>query len=339
VTERLEAFDATMAGRAIQEFVDDLSNWYVRRSRRRFWDGDPVAFETLRECLVTTAKLLAPFTPFIADEIYENLDGSEPSVHLCDWPEPGVERDLPLEVSMATARETVRLGLAARGQAKVKLRQPLREAVVVAAGNEREAIGRHAEIVEEELNVEQLRFVDDADELGSWEVKANYRTLGPRFGKKMPQVAAAVAVLDPDHVAATLRDGGTVGVVIDGDEHPLGADDLVMAMAPLEGYQLEREGSHAVALDLQLDDELLRRGLAREIVHAIQNARKAAGLAVEDRISLTLGGDEELLDVVREHEELVAGEALATEVRLAADAAGEATAIDGRDLVIAVEKS
>ncbi len=339
VTERLEAFDATMAGRAIQEFVDDLSNWYVRRSRRRFWDGDPVAFETLRECLVTTAKLLAPFTPFIADEIYENLDGSEPSVHLCDWPAPGVERDLPLEVSMATARETVRLGLAARGQAKVKLRQPLREAVVVAAGNEREAIGRHAEIVEEELNVEELRFVDDADELGSWEVKANYRTLGPRFGKKMPQVAAAVAALDPDHVAATLRDGGTVGVVIDGDEHPLGADDLVMAMAPLEGYQLEREGSHAVALDLQLDDELLRRGLAREIVHAIQNARKAAGLAVEDRISLTLGGDEELLDVVREHEALVAGEALATKVTLAADAAGEATAIDGRDLVIAVEKA
>ncbi|MFM8884402.1 MAG: DUF5915 domain-containing protein, partial [Solirubrobacterales bacterium] len=178
-----------------------------------------------------------------------------------------------------------------------------------------------------------------ADELGSWEVKANYRTLGPRFGKKMPQVAAAVAALDPDHVAATLRDGGTVGVVIDGDEHPLGADDLVMAMAPLEGYQLEREGSHAVALDLQLDDELLRRGLAREVVHAIQNARKAAGLAVEDRISLTLGGDAELLDVVREHEELVAGEALATEVTLAADAAGEATAIDGRDLVIAVEKA
>jgi len=339
VTERLEAFDATTAGRAIQDFVDDLSNWYVRRSRRRFWDGDPVAFETLRECLVTTAKLLAPFTPFIADEIYENLDGSEPSVHLCDWPEPGVERDLPLEVSMATARETVRLGLAARGQAKVKLRQPLREAVVVAAGNEREAIERHAAIVEEELNVERLRFVDDADELGSWEVKANYRTLGPRFGKSMPQVAAAVAALDPDHVAATLREGGTVGVVIDGDEHPLGADDLVMAMAPLEGYQLEREGSHAVALDLQLDEELVRRGLAREVVHAVQNARKNAGLAVEDRIVLTLGGDEELLDVVREHEELVAGEALATEVRLAADAAGEATAIDGRDLVIAVEKA
>ena len=339
VTERLEAFDATTAGRAIQAFVDDLSNWYVRRSRRRFWEGDPVAFETLRECLVTTAKLLAPFTPFIADEIYENLDGSEPSVHLCDWPEPGVERDLPLEVSMATARETVRLGLAARGQAKVKLRQPLREAVVVAAGSEREAIERHAAVVEEELNVERLRFVEDADELGSWEVKANYRSLGPRFGKSMPQVASAVAALDADHVASTLREGGTVGVVIDGDEHPLGADDLILAMAPLEGYQLEREGSHAVALDLQLDDELVRRGLAREVIHAVQNARKEAGLAVEDRISLTLGGDAELLDAVREHEELVAGEALATSVQLAADAAGEATQVDGRELVIAVEKA
>ena len=160
-----------------------------------------------------------------------------------------------------------------------------------------------------------------------------------RFGKSMPQVASAVAALDADHVASTLREGGTVGVVIDGDEHPLGADDLILAMAPLEGYQLEREGSHAVALDLQLDDELVRRGLAREVIHAVQNARKEAGLAVEDRISLTLGGDAELLDAVREHEELVAGEALATSVQLAADAAGEATQVDGRELVIAVEKA
>ncbi len=137
-----------MGGRAIAAFVDDLSNWYVRRSRRRFWEGDPVAFATLRECLVTTAQLLAPFTPFIADEIYDNLDGTEPSVHLTDWPTAGAARDLGLEVAMATARETVRLGLAARGQAKVKVRQPLREAVVVAAGREREAIEHLAEIVE-----------------------------------------------------------------------------------------------------------------------------------------------------------------------------------------------
>ncbi len=286
VTEALEGFDATSGGRAIAAFVDDLSNWYVRRSRRRFWEGDAVAIATLREALVTVSKLLAPFTPFIADEIYDNLDGSEPSVHLCDWPKPGAARDLGLETAMATARETVRLGLAARGQAKIKLRQPLREAVVVAAGPEREAIEQLAGIVEDELNVEALRFVDNADELGSYEVKANYRTLGPRFGNKMPLVAAAVAALDPAHVAAALRDGGSVGVVIDGDEQPLGEDDLLLAMQPLGGYQLEREGSHAVALDLQLDDELLRRGLAREVIHAVQNARKEAGLAVEDRIAL-----------------------------------------------------
>jgi len=338
VTDRLEHFDATTGGRAIAAFVDDLSNWYVRRSRRRFWEGDATAFATLRECLLTVAKLLAPYTPFIADEIYENLDGSEPSVHLCDWPEPH-PRDLGHEVAMATARETVRLGLAARGQAKVKVRQPLREAIVVAAGREREAIEQLAEIVRDELNVDALRFVDDADELGSYEVKPNYRTLGPRYGKNMPQVAAAVAALDPEHVAAALRDGHRIGVTIDGHDHRLGEEDLLLAMQPLDGYQLEREGSHAVALDLILDDGLRRRGLAREVVHAVQNARKNAGLAVEDRIVLRLDGDPELLAAVREHEALVAGEALATSVRygdVGADA--ELATIEGRELRIAVAR-
>lgn len=341
VTERLEAFDVTTGGRTIAAFVDDLSNWYVRRSRRRFWEGDPVAFATLRECLVTVSKLLAPFTPFVADEIFDNLDGSEPSVHLADWPEP-CPRDLSLEVSMATARETVRLGLAARGQAKVKVRQPLREAVVVAAGREREAIEQLADVVRDELNVESLRFVEEADELGSYEVKANYRSLGPRFGKRMPELVTALAALDPSHVAAALREGRTVGVVLsDGEDHPLGADDLLLAMQPLEGYQLEREGTHAVALDLHLDEELRRRGLAREVIHAVQNARKSAGLAVEDRIALTLGGDEELLAVVREHEQLVAGEALATslEIEPGLDAGAQVAAIEGRELRIAVERA
>ena len=159
-------------------------------------------------CLVTVAQLLAPFCPFIADEIYDNLVGAEPSVHLSDFPVAG-ERDAELEAAMAVARETVRLGLAARGQAKLKIRQPLRAAVVVATGRERDAIERLAEIVREELNVRELRFVSEADELGQVEIKPNYRTLGPRFGKDMPMVAAAVAGLDAGHAAATLRDGGT----------------------------------------------------------------------------------------------------------------------------------
>jgi isoleucyl-tRNA synthetase len=338
VTERLEAFDCTTAGRVIAAFVEDVSNWYVRRSRARFWGGDRAAFDTLTEVLVTVAQLLAPFTPFVADEIYDNLDGAEPSVHLTDWPQPG-ERDLELEGAMAVARETVRLGMSARAAAKVKLRQPLHEAVVVADGRERAAIERLAGIVRDELNVKTLRFVEQADELGSYEVKPNYRTLGPRFGKVMPQVASAVEALDAARVAASLRAGATVGVAIDGHDHELTADDLLLAMRPLEGYQLEREGSHAVALELALDEALRREGLAREVVHAVQNARKAAGLEVEDRIALTLGGDAELVEAARAHEPYVAGETLATRVEYADNGAAEPATIEGRELRIGVVRA
>jgi len=359
VDHRLDGYDATGGGRAIAQLVDDVSNWYVRRSRRRFWDGDPAAFATLRECLLTVARLLAPFCPFVADELYENLDGTEPSVHLCDFPAPG-ERDLELEHDMGVAREAVRLGLAARGQAKLKVRQPLREAVVVAAGREREAIERLADVVREELNVKSLRFVEAADELGRYEVKPNYRALGPRFGKRMPQVQAAVAALDPAHVAAALREERPIGVTVDGHDHALTGDELALAMRPLEGYQLEREGSHAVALELALDDDLRREGLAREVVHAVQAARKAAGLAVEDRITLHLGGHEDLIEAARAHAEYVMGETLAKSLDYDGDNAGagarraedllygerrprparphEAT-IDGRPLRISVEKA
>jgi isoleucyl-tRNA synthetase len=337
VTERLEDFDATRAGHAIAALVDDLSNWYVRRSRRRFWDGDPAAFGTLHTCLVTIARLLAPFVPFLADEIYETLDATEPSVHLTDWPEPG-ERDLELEQAMDVARETVRLGMSARMQAKLKVRQPLRAAVVVADGGERRALERLGEIVREELNVKALTYVSQADELGAYEVKPNYRSLGPRFGKQMPQVAAAVAALDPAHVASALRDGGRVGISVDGHDHELSSEDLQLALKPLDGYQLEREGSHAVALELELDDALRREGLAREVVHAVQNARKAAGLEVEDRIRLELGGDDELVAAAREHEAYVAGETLATDVGYEASD-GAAATIEGRELRIAVSKA
>jgi isoleucyl-tRNA synthetase len=340
VRDRMEAFDATRAGHAVAAFVDDLSNWYVRRSRRRFWDGDPAAFGTLHTCLVGVAKLLAPFCPFLADAIYENLDGTEPSVHLCDFPEPG-PRDEQLEAAMAVARETVKLGMAARGHGKLKVRQPLRAAVIVAAGEERAAIERLADVVLDELNVKELRFVAEADELGSYDVRPNYRTLGPRFGRLMPMAAAAIQALDPEHVASALRDGGRVGINVDGHDHEIGSDDLSLVMRPLEGYQLEREGSHAVALELELDAELHAEMLAREIVHAVQNARKAAGLRVEDRIELSLGGDDALLAAARVHENTVAGETLAVSVAYdAGEGEGEAEAeeavIEGGRLLISL---
>jgi isoleucyl-tRNA synthetase len=155
----------------------------------------------------------------------------------------------------------------------------------------------------------------------------------------MPQVAAAIASLDADHVAAAVREGRPVGVSIEGHGHELSGEDLLLAMRPLEGYQLEREGSHAVALELELDDELRREGLAREIVHAIQNARKTAGLQVEDRISLGLGGASELLDAAREHQDYVARETLATSVEFDGASAGEPVKIEGRPLHIEVTRA
>ena len=340
VTERMEDYDTTAAGRTIAAFVDDLSNWYVRLSRRRFWVVESDAFATLAHCLVEVSKLLAPLTPFIADEIYERLDGSEPSVHLCDWPalDPA-RRDLELEDQMRLAREAVELGRSARAHAQVKLRQPLAEAVIVASDRDRAAIERFGGLVRDELNVKALRYVSEAEELGRFELKANYRALGPRFAKQMPQVAAAVAALDAQRVARTLREGGVVAVSVDGRDHALAPDDVALKLLPLEGYQLERSGSHAVALDLELDEDLRREGLAREVVHAIQGARKSSGLSVEDRISLTVGGDADLLEAVRANEPYVTGETLATSLRYDGAEGDHAAEIEGRRLSISVRRS
>jgi isoleucyl-tRNA synthetase len=346
VRERMDDFDCTAAGRAIAEYVEELSNWYVRLSRRRFWDGDRAAFSTLRHCLLEVAALLAPFTPFLADEIHLNLahGSAEPeaepdSVHLRDFPAPYAGLSDPdLEAGMEAVRMTVELGRAARAQAKAKVRQPLRRAVIVANDAERAAIEARSALVTAELNVKELDFVSDEGDLVSYTVKPNYRSLGPRFGKSMPQAAAAIEALDAAHVAKALADGGEIGVNVDGTDHTIGPDDVTLALQPLEGYEVEAEAGHAVALQLELDDELRREGLAREIVHAVQNARKEAGLEITDRIELSLGGDPELLDAARAHEAYLAGEVLAT--ALAYDATdGTTTKIDSRDLTISVARA
>ena len=339
VRERMDAFDCTAAGRSIAEYVEELSNWYVRLSRRRFWEGDRTAFATLRHCLLETVAMLAPFTPFLADEVHLNLAGEEGesawSVHLRDFPEPDPAlTDPELETAMEAVRRTVELGRAARAQAKAKVRQPLRRAVIVASDAEREAIEARADLVTAELNVKELDFVSDEADLVSYAVKPNYRALGPRFGRRMPQVAAAVEALDPVHVARAMAGGREVGIAVDGDEHTLGPDEITLALQPLEGYEVEAEAGHAVALQLELDDELRREGLAREIVHAVQNARKAAGLEITDRIALSLTGDPELIEAARAHEPYLAGEVLATSIAYDAPEDTIATQIDGRELRI-----
>ncbi len=242
VRDRMDGFDCTAAGRAIASYVEELSNWYVRLSRRRFWDGDRTAFATLRHCLLETAALLAPFAPFLADEIHLNLAGGEAeelgeqpdSVHLRDFPEPdSALADPELEAAMGAVRRTVELGRAARAQAKAKVRQPLRRAVIVATDTEREAISARADLVKAELNVKELDFVAEEGELVSYAVKPNYRALGPRFGNRMPQVAAAVEALDPAHVAEAISAGGEVGINVDGVDHTIEVKPVIGCAAVL----------------------------------------------------------------------------------------------------------
>jgi isoleucyl-tRNA synthetase len=347
VTAKMDGFDCTAAGREIADFVEELSNWYVRLSRRRFWEGDRAAFETLRYCLVEVSRLIAPFTPFVAEEIYRNLVGGETgefaelpdSVHLTDFPAVREElRDPGLEAAMETTRRTVELGRAGRAQAKAKVRQPLTKAVVVASDAERAEIESQAALVMSELNVKRIEFVSDESDLVSYTVKPNYRSLGPRFGDEMPQAAAAVSALDAEKVAAALDSGAEVGISIAGRDHTLAADDLLLEMQPVAGYQVEAQAGHAVALALELDDDLVREGLAREVVHAVQNARRNAGLEITDRIELGLGGSARLLEAARAHEEYLVTEVLATSVGYEATG-GERVTIDGEDLGIEVRRS
>ena len=348
VRDGLDGFDSVTAGKALADYVDELSNWYVRVSRRRFWDGDRAAFATLRHALLETSKLLAPFAPFTADAIYCNLVGGEEgdfgdepdSVHLCDFPEPAASlRDPALESGMEAARRAVELGRAARAQSKVKMRQPLARAVIVATEAEREIIERFATVVRAELNVKELEFVTEEGELADYAVKPNFRTLGPRFGKDMPQVKAAVESLDPAHARAAIAGEREIGITIDGTDHTLHPDDMTLVMEPLDGYQVESEAGRALALALDLDDELVREGLAREVVRAVQNARKDAGLEITDRIDLRLGGDEVLLAAARGHEQYLSGETLAASIEYDGSDAGSPITVDGRELFVGVSRS
>ena len=333
VTAELDGYDAFAAGRAIADFVDELSNWYVRRSRRRFWkseaDADKIAaYLTLNECLVILSELLAPFMPFLAEELYQNLvaersPGSSESVHLRDWPaadEALIDEDLSFR--MAAARQVVNLGRAARNAAQIKTRQPIEVVVIACRERERAAVESLATVVAEELNVKAVEYVASASELVSYVVKPNYRTLGPKFGKNMPAAAAAVAALPPDETGDRLAGGRSVMVKVDGHEHEFTPEDFVVEAHEREGFRVEREGGLAVAISTRLSPELVREGLARELVHHIQNTRKAADFVIDDRIHLSVFGPPEIVEMLSVHGDWVKKETLA--VSLEASDAGTA---------------
>lgn len=354
VTVRLEEYDATGAGRLLEEFIDDLSNWYVRSSRRRFWGadrtaGEPAAFATLHECLSTFSLLVAPFCPFVADEIYGALvadhDPQAPdSVHLADWPTPRGYRDERLEEAMAAARLVVGVGRGARAEGKIKVRQPLAEAVVACSPALADAVGDLVDLVKDELNVRALRFVTDPGELVQVVLKPNYRRLGPRFGKAMPQVAQAVAALDPTATARALDGGETVTITVDGVAQPLDDEDVLREARPAPGYAVGQDATLAVALATDIGPELMREARAREIVHAVQAARRTAGLRVEERIELHLDASGPLREAIEEHRAGIAAETLAVNLTVGHGApfAGihrEELILDGEPFALRIERA
>jgi isoleucyl-tRNA synthetase len=327
-TAAYERFDTQRIGMLLQAFVDDLSNWYVRRSRRRFWDGDPAALQTLHDALRTLTQLMAPLTPFITERVWGDVvrsvePGAAESVHLSDWPvvEPG-QADRELSASVELARRLVELGRAARADAKVRTRQPLRRALVATSAYERLSEELRAEVCEE-LNIGSLEPLSSAGaDLVEFAAKGNFRALGKRFAKDTPKVAAAIAAADAAQLATALKEQGSAQVSYDGQTVDVGPDEVILSERPREGWSVVNEQGETVALDLEVTPELRRAGLAREVVRMVQEARKNAGFDITDRITLTWAADGELAEAVEEHQELVAGEVLATGVTRAADGAG-----------------
>jgi isoleucyl-tRNA synthetase len=352
VRDRMDRYDATGAGRRIQTFLEDLSGWYVRRSRRRFWhpgtDEDAsdgaAAFATLHTCLVTLSQLLAPFTPFVAEELWRNLaagrDGRPDSVHLSDFPvaDPNAV-DPALDAAMATARQIVELGRRVRTETRVRTRQPLAEAIAHVSGNDA-GVDALLPIVADELNAHDVRLATSADAFGTWRAKPDFKALGPRLGSRVQAVARALAD-DDGGMAERLAAGSTVTLDLEDGPVEIGHDDVVLTREVAAGWGVASDAGVTVALELELTPALRSEGLARELVRVAQDTRRAADLAVQDRIVLHIVAEGELGAARDAHTAFIAGETLATDVR--SDAADQpdgftATQIDGTPVEVGVRR-
>jgi isoleucyl-tRNA synthetase len=327
VDAALAAFDTHEAGKLLAAFIDDLSNWYVRRSRRRFWRGDPAALATLHEALVTVTLLMAPITPFITEKVWQDMvvpvtPTAPASVHLAAYPvADGTLIDPALAAQMATARRLVELGRAARADSGMKTRQPLARALASAPG----FAGLPADLLAEiaaELNVGVVLSVGSAgDSLVDTTAKANFRPLGKRFGKAVQQVAVAVAGADAAALKESLRSTGSATVLVADETVTLGPDEVIITETPRAGWAVAAEAGATLALDLRLTPELRRAGLARDAIRLIQEARKTSGLEISDRIVLRYAATrDDTAAALDEHADLVADEVLATDY-----ASGEAS--------------
>jgi isoleucyl-tRNA synthetase len=326
VTSRLEVYDAQTAGRAIETFVDELSNWYVRLTRDRFWGATSpedrgAAFRTLHECLSCVTLLLAPFVPFLSESLYQCLvravDASAPdSVHLAKWPSMDVRAvDAGLLEAMRAAQTAVDLGRQARATAKIKTRQPLPIAYVRARRTtDDESLRRFRTIVLEELNVKDVKVVGLDAQFIEYALRPNLPRLGPRFGKKLGALRAALDAADARAVATAVAAGETFQVSANGEAFTLEPEDVLVDSKSAQGFAFAESDGMLVALDTRIDRPLLLEGIAREIVRSVQDARKAAGLDISDRIRLRLKADGDAAEAVETWRDYIAEQTLAIEL-------------------------
>ncbi|HEY3285882.1 MAG TPA: isoleucine--tRNA ligase [Gemmatimonadaceae bacterium] len=346
VDAELQRYDATAASRALMEFVtEDVANWYVRLSRGRFYevdgDGNRAAFATLHEVLTVVSRLLAPFAPFVSDWIHRALTGS--SVHLARYVREGAPaRDLPLEAAMREVRALATLGRAAREEAGLKVRQPLARLVCVAGEAPQALLDELVPLLASELNVKAVEFLGSADSLVSLEAKANFRSLGKKWGKETPQAAKAVNALHSATLLAFER-GEVVHITVGGHSHPLDAEDLTVVRKASGSLVVSQDGMRFAAVDPTLTDALRREGLARELVSRVQRFRKESGLNVSDRITLWVAGPAALHDAVDAHRGWICDETLTLQLHIADTIApdappGTTADLDGVPATLALRK-
>lgn len=344
VDSMLDSYQITQAALAIEDFTDELSNWYVRRNRGRYWtqeltDDKIGAYVTLYRVLTTVIKVAAPFVPFITENIYQNLvvgldKNAEESIHLCKWPEVDEKAiDKELEKEMDLAYTIVKLGRSARNGANIKNRQPLSKMLVSTDSLPR----YYDDIITDELNIKEVEFGADLSTHVNFEIKPNLPVLGKAYGKLIPAIRKEIAARNQMELAQTIQNGGVVVINIDGNEIELNKENLLVTMQGLEGYAFAGEGSIGVVLDTNITDELREEGHVREMISKIQNMRKDKGFEVADKIKLYVADNDMLLDIVKKYAEVIKKETLTQEIVYNEEVDYSDTVINGENLKMNVE--
>jgi isoleucyl-tRNA synthetase len=322
VAQELDGYDLQRAIDPIVNFIDLLNNWYIRRSRRRFWrsenDTDKAeAYATLRSVLLKLVTVAAPIMPFVTEEIYQNLktDDMPESVHLCDYPVSRAERrDLELERKMAVTQQAVSMGRAIRSMHNLKIRQPLRAIhLVTRESSEKHILIEMEDFIRDELNVKEVIFRENEEELVEYHAKANFRKLGKELGKDMREAAAKIEELSGREIQELL-DGTTLHIEIANRTLSLSQDDVVIQREEKENLRILNEGSLTVALDPEITEELRQEGMVRDLIRQVQNLRKEKGFDVADRIHLSLAGSDDLKEAVENNEDYLMGETLSLSI-------------------------